>query len=137
MGMDIFGKVAPCSANDGEHTWDYSTDICKRCGVKRAYFRNNYWWWRPVARYIQAMHPDLYAKCQYWESNDGDGLNADDAKELGRRLLEDVAIGRVENYAKTRSDGLPQKGDYAYPFSVENVKKFGEFCIASGGFEIF
>lgn len=135
MGMDIFGRTPPCSSN--EHEWDWETDICHHCGFKRAYFRNNYWWWRPLARYIKAVHPDLYAKCEYWESNDGDGLNAEDAKELGRRLLEDVAIGRVENYAKTRDDDLPHKGDISYPFSVENVKEFGEFCLISGGFEIF
>jgi hypothetical protein len=117
MGMDISGKAPASEAGK--------------------YFRNNYWWWRPMARYIKAMHPDLYALCTHWESNDGDGLNLEDAKELGNRLLDDVATGRAAAYAETRDDDLPHSGPGgSYPFSVDNVREFGEFARDSGGFEI-
>lgn len=114
MGMDISGKAA--SSETGK------------------YFRNNYWWWRPLARYIEAMHPDLYAKCKYWESNDGKGLNAEDAHALGKRLILDADMGRVDAYALTRDDDLPRD---KYPFSTQNVREFGEFARDSGGFEIW
>jgi hypothetical protein len=44
------------------------------------YFRNNVWWWRPLAIYIKFVAPEkLYNKCRNWQSNDGDGLNAVDS----------------------------------------------------------
>jgi hypothetical protein len=83
------------------------------------------------------MHPDLYAKCIYWESNDGDGLNAEDSAELGRRLLSDVASGQVTAYAAMRDDDLPHEGPISYPFDQDNIKQFAAFLVDCGGFEIY
>ena len=82
MGMDIHGK-AP-SSNQGE------------------YFRNNVWWWRPLADYCCAIAPDVTAACRYWQSNDGDGLNAEASLELARLLRAEKTAGRTAAYATTR-----------------------------------
>lgn len=79
MGMDVYGKNA--TAEVGE------------------YFRNNVWWWRPLADFLTATYPDLTAGCTYWQSNDGDGLDAAGALALADALDRDLANGRVTAYA--------------------------------------
>jgi len=78
MGMDVFGT------NPTEE--------------KGAYFRNNVWWWHPLWDYCLNLHPDLCEKVENGHSNDGDGLDADDARELGERLLRDIAEGVTQAY---------------------------------------
>lgn len=80
MGMDVYG-VKPKSET-GE------------------YFRNNVWWWRPLADYCLAHHDDIAEKCEYWHSNDGDGLNEDDSVELANRLMKDLADGKVAEHER-------------------------------------
>ena len=60
MGMDVIG-VQP-KTETGE------------------YFRNNVWYWRPLATFIQDVYPHIAEKCTYWGSNDGDGLDAEDSE---------------------------------------------------------
>ena len=78
MGMDVYGS--------------------KPKSEKGEYFRNNVWWWRPLAIYCVESHPDLTAACENWHSNDGDGLDADGAVALGNALMEDIALGRTEDW---------------------------------------
>lgn len=78
MGMDVYGKN-PTSEKGG-------------------YFRNNLWYWRPLWSYCLHKHGDLCDKVEGAQYNDGDGLDADDARTLGERLLADVADGTVAAY---------------------------------------
>lgn len=159
MGMDVYGQNA--TTEKGE------------------YFRNNIWWWRPLWDYCEG----LYQPCREisGHTNDGDGLNEEQAKELGQILLQEVHSGRAkiyENEYNASIDEMPNEPcdfcsgvgivqvkegwpDYvegevtfrdpcnacqgkgvkrpwqaSYPFSVENVQEFAEFCINSGGFQI-
>jgi hypothetical protein len=75
-------------------------------GEAGEYFRNNVWWWRPLAEYIITRHADLAGGCTHWHSNDGDGLDAAAAGELARRLRDDITSGRVRAYALERADYL-------------------------------
>ncbi len=79
MGMDIYGKNATTEAG--------------------GYFRNNVWWWRPLADFLTTTYPALTEACTYWHSNDGDGLNADQALALAEAIDADLAAGRVAAYA--------------------------------------
>lgn len=78
MGMDVFGK-APAS-EVGE------------------YFRNNVWWWRPLADYILNVHPDLASGCTEWHSNSADGLDAAESVALADALDADLSAGAVDAY---------------------------------------
>lgn len=78
MGMDVFGK------NPKSETGEY--------------FRNNVWWWRPLATYCQDVHPELTAACEHWHYNDGDGLDEADAEALGNALFADIANGTTEEW---------------------------------------
>jgi hypothetical protein len=78
MGMDVFG-VNPKNE-------------------KGEYFRNNVWWWRPLAEFVCEKYPDIAEKCEYWQSNDGDGLDDSDATALAQRIRVDIALGVVKEY---------------------------------------
>ena len=80
MGMDIIGR-----SPTGE------------CGE---YFRNNVWWWRPLADYCFSVAPDICAACRYWHSNDGDGLDAAKAFALAKALQKEIDAGRTKFYAR-------------------------------------
>jgi hypothetical protein len=51
MGMDVYG-TAPTSKT-GE------------------YFRNNVWWWSPLANYICGVAPAIANRCPRWHHNEG------------------------------------------------------------------
>ena len=86
MGMDVYGK--------------------KPTSEKGSYFRANVWWWRPIWDYCLMVHPDIACKVQYGHTNDGDGLKARDAKNLGRLILKDIKTGFAQAYIQERQDFL-------------------------------
>jgi hypothetical protein len=76
------------------------------------YFRNNFWWWRPLANYIVEVAPEIARHCQYWQSNDGDGLNAARSRELSDVLTEEINTGRCAEYAvayQAKMDAMPDE----------------------------
>lgn len=86
MGMDVYG-LAPRSPQ-GE------------------YFRRSVWGWHPLAELCITLARDLTAPCAHWHSNDGDGLDDDDAKALGELLGAALADGRVADYITRRDAAL-------------------------------
>lgn len=86
MGMDIYGKSA--KSKTGE------------------YFRNNCWWWRPLANYCCEIAPEITARCRYWQSNDADGLNAADSIALADALQAEIDSGRALIYEKRYNGDL-------------------------------
>jgi len=106
------------------------------------YFRNNCWWWRPLWDFCynvakNSPFPSLISE-ELWDrghTNDGAGLNDEDAKLLGAFLLQAIEDGDAEDY-KEWHEAKEIDGDYRYPFDIENVKEFANFCLESGGFEI-
>lgn len=85
MGMDVYGK-APTSK-------------------RGKYFRNNVWWWRPLWDYCLETVP-VARKVENGHSNDGDGLDAADAKQLGLALLKEIGEGRTETHSRSRAAKL-------------------------------
>lgn len=78
MGMDVYGKKA--LSEEGK------------------YFRNNVWWWRPLANYCQRIAPAIASKCKHWQTNDGAGLNAEDSVLLADALQAELDSGRTQIY---------------------------------------
>ena len=111
------------------------------------YFRNNCWWWRPLWNFCAHHCPELIDEetFQSGHCNDGAGLNAKDSIKLGVKLLtliedgtaahheKEIILSNEEAIAKDPDNGLAG----AYPFSVENVKEFADFCLQCGGFKIW
>lgn len=86
MGMDVYGKEP--SSKVGE------------------YFRNNVWWWQPLATYACEVAPEITAACKYWQSNDNDGLDADGSIALANALQVEIDAGRTLIYGKKHNGAL-------------------------------
>lgn len=86
MGMDVYGKAPTSEAGE--------------------YFRNNLWWWRPLADFLTDTYPELTYACEYWQSNDGDGLDAEGSAALALVLNRDLDNGTVDAYATNRAVDL-------------------------------
>lgn len=80
-------------------------DVCGK-GNPEAYFRNNIWSWRPLADYIQDVAPDIAANCEYWHSNEGDGLDEAQSLALADVLQNLIDSGSTARYAATRASDL-------------------------------
>jgi len=86
MGMDVYGKHP-------------TSEVGK-------YFRASVWSWRPIANYVRELAPILCARCRYWDTNDGDGLNSSGAAALGRRIQEEIDSGRAAKLCEARAAAL-------------------------------
>ena len=110
MGMDLFGSNPK--------------------NITGEYFRNNVWWWRPLASYIIDKHFEIakkmkvepykdengvihrpeeeYDPIDLWHSNSGGHLNAHWSKKLAKALREDLDSGKIDefeaDYNKWRSE---------------------------------
>lgn len=80
MGMDVYGNAPRTETGE--------------------YFRNSVWTWRPLWDFCLTAAPEVAGKVKYGHSNDGDGLNAEDAATLSRILFEMIVDGEVEAYEK-------------------------------------
>lgn len=112
MGMDVFGK-AP-TAKVGE------------------YFRNNVWWWRPLADLCQSLAPDICAACEHWHSNGGDGLGADDAMALAAVLEARLSDGTVAKVLKERDARLAAMPDEPCHLCHGKGVRSDDLAIANG-----
>lgn len=83
MGMDVIGNEPTSEAGQ--------------------YFRRNVWGWRPLAELVCKLEPELTAGCTHWQSNDGDGLDAEPSEILSEALLSAVATGRVQRLVDARN----------------------------------
>jgi hypothetical protein len=89
MGMDVYGKNP--TTEEGK------------------YFRNNVWWWRPLADYCIQTAPEVAGKCRYWHTNDADGLDADDSIKMADALDKELESGRTDRFARVRASDLERK----------------------------
>ena len=153
----------------------------KHKSSKGEYFRNNVWWWRPLAQYV-IDHTNCVSEedAEKWSYNDGHEVSEEEAKAIAKQLRHLIKTGHArkhENeYEKERKkaeafnnkiekqlNALQEKigtdiapNDYSkedkkkwddlyekkiwganYPFSVNNVAEFAEFCEDSRGFKIW
>jgi len=80
MGFDVYGVAA--KSEKGE------------------YFRNNIWWWRPLADFV-LEHVDITENDpQMWHSNGGYEISAASALKIAATLDELIAIGEVAQYER-------------------------------------
>ena len=198
MGFDLYGMnphnpnkaVKPKMDWDSQPTREETDKYFKEKSkyqeeVVGDYFRNNVWWWRPLANYVIK-----YTGCveeedaQMWGENSGHEVDDETAKQIHNQLQVLIESGHTKKFeadyekerlkAEKHNDKVEKelkkfcksvekrlgktnlapaefpKADHdeweriyhkrkwnaSYPFSVENVKEFAEFCRFSGGFKI-
>jgi hypothetical protein len=62
--------------------------------------------WLPLAQISQHFAPEVCAACKYWDSNDGDGLDADGARRLAVALEQALVAGQIDAYLAERAQYL-------------------------------
>lgn len=135
---DIADKVQHGHSNDGDGLDAYHASLLGErllrdvaTGVTDEYQK----------RYNQYLSELERSDCDLCE---GTGIRTDRVGvEMGmptKELDEDVAIivGRTHGYCNAcRGEGKVNDWETEYPFSVDNVRQFGEFLVDSGGFKIW
>jgi hypothetical protein len=142
----------------------------KATSEKGAYFRNNIWWWRPLAGYVLENVDIPEAQAKHWQYNDGITVSEKLTLRIADTLEKLIAQGQTQQYEQEYKQALAALPDEVcvickgqgvrndeyvkgtcngcngtgrvpnfmkhYPFDVENVKEFAQFCRDSGGFTI-
>ena len=103
MGMDVYGL--------------------KPKTVVGEYFRNNIWSWHPLWDYCCFVDNTLVEKVPNAHSNDGDGLNAVDSRQLGFKLIETIESGLAASYI------------LAYDEHVKSLQKEPCYCTKPSNIE--
>ena len=149
MGFDLSGmnpnltrpqpELPPMPERTDDDWGDYWKWQEENCGV---YFRNNVWSWRPLWNFVIKVCDDILTNkdIERGSFNDGHRISKTKANRIAKRLFKLIKNGDVNLYEKSYKeylDGLNDKDwNRSYPFSVENVRQFANFCANSGGFEI-
>lgn len=113
MGMDVYGLKPKLKEGAVKPTidWDKATaeerdNYFEQLNKfedenKGYYFRNNVWWWRPLADYIiqftgcvEEEHVDN------WHENSGFRVKDTDAVEIAKQLKHLIATGHTKKYAE-------------------------------------
>lgn len=93
MGMDVYGKEPISKVGE--------------------YFRRNAWGWRPLATLCCTLCPKETESCRYWQSNDGDGLDAIGARALADALQDKVNQGALaRGWAEAYRDPAQKAGRF-------------------------
>lgn len=123
------------------------------------YFRRNIWYWGPLADLCLSVAPKECSPCEEWHSNDGDGLDAEEAAHLAEALelaLSDGRVGRYIAELRSRPDydrregraneakdgfrswiaGVKAAADFRDDVTEDDVREFVSFLKGSGGFSI-
>lgn len=123
MGFDLYG-TSP-SSKTGE------------------YFRNNVWWWRPLADYVLDNCSDCMTEEEnngYWHTNDGFKISEVSADAIGKRLLKLIVDKHTQRYAKSYAQKLKRlpmvncgvcKGT-GKPTAIYSNKKICHNCNGTG-----
>lgn len=144
-------------------------------------FECSVWTWAPLAGVLEAIDPAINEKIPHLHTNDGSGLNAHGARQLGLQLLAGIADGSIQEhldrqramrlavpdepckYCETtgtiteavarqfpsykphvgtkcfqcRGKGHRRPISDEFSVTLDEVRQFAEFCLNSGGFEIW
>ena len=150
MGFDLSGmnpnmvrpepKLPPFTERTNKHWAEYHEWQDDNCGV---YFRNNVWSWRPLWHYVSSVCGNILTDKDIGSGtyNDGHKICKTKANRIASRLFKLIRKGDVKAYEsayRRNQDSLHEDDwDKSYPFSEDNVRKFANFCLNSGGFEIW
>jgi DnaJ-class molecular chaperone len=90
MGVDVYGKMATSE--------------------RGSYFRNNWWYWRPLWAFVQEVAGELVADVD-GDNNSGQGLDGAGSATLSEILLKryyDGTAKRWQDERQAKLDALPQ-----------------------------
>ena len=106
------------------------------------YFRNNVWFWRPLWMFVCKNCSDILSEknMEMGTYNDGHKISKTKATRIGKRLKKLLRDGTAKDFEKLNNSEFDNDGnkiEVSYPFYADNVERFAEFCMNSGGFLIY
>ena len=113
MGFDIHGIKPKHKGKRPEINWKHATDEERDAYFKAmdkfeeenpgVYFRNNVWWWRPLAELIHDKCGDLLSEQQRksLQYNDGTAYTKQQAIKIANRLSDLIKNGYVDDLQKS------------------------------------
>ena len=150
MGFDLSGinpnvtrpqpELPPFTERTDKDWEAYHDWYEENCGV---YFRNNVWSWRPLWHYVSSVCGNILTDKDIGSGtyNDGHRICKTKANRIASRLFKLIRMGNVKAYEsayrKHQQSLSEDDWDRSYPFSEDNVRQFANFCLNSGGFEIW
>lgn len=114
MGFDLHGlnpqtTVKKPERPDNLHDENFSQEERERYfeemdkyeSQSGTYFRNNVWWWRPLADYVIRFTKVVSDKdAESWHFNDNHKVNDQDAKMIAQQLEHLISTGHTKKYAE-------------------------------------
>jgi len=113
MGFDLYGlnpKIKEGSVEPKRPDWNTATEAEKdeyysamdifEEQNKGFYFRNNVWWWRPLAQYV-LEHTKVITdpkKIEGFGYNDGVEIDAEEAVQIAKQLKHLIKTGHTKKY---------------------------------------
>ena len=86
-----------CSKEEQDKYFDELDKYQSQAGT---YFRNNIWWWRPLAHYVLEYTKVIDDnKKKYWAYNDHHIVNDKDAQEIAKQLKYLIKSGHTKGFA--------------------------------------
>ena len=112
MGVDIYGKRFGAEYEADSKLFDeggveeyLNIPVEKRPwrqDLPGRYYQTSWWGWRALAEFICETFPEIASHCRYWQSNDGDGLNAALSVRLADGLDAMIADGSLADLIEMR-----------------------------------
>lgn len=100
----------------------------------------NVWSWEILTKFVWMFAPNEAALCKDWETDDSEGMNAEDTAKLVAKLRAARNRGAVANFIAMHKQGLSDMpvlgGNNGAPFAKyapEIIDEFIAFAEASGG----
>ena len=96
---------------------------------KGKYFRNNVWWWRPLADFVLAACKDCFkpGETEHWHSNSGQRVSEETALKITERLKKLVLNGDVKRYEREYNRELKALPDERCKFCNGTGKRDDEY----------
>jgi len=139
MGFDLYGlnpqttikrPERPDNLHDENFSQEerekYFEEMDKYESQSGTYFRNNVWWWRPLADYVIRFTKVVSDKdAERWHFNDNHEVNDQDAKMIAQQLEHLISTGHTKKYAK-EFELLRKKAEKKNELVEQELKAFSE-----------
>ena len=109
MGFDLYGQNPKLKGEEPSIDWTKKpTEEEKKEYFKARekfeaenpghYFRNNVWWWRPLANYVLQLMGNEFTEEEQksWHHNDGFEVSEKQARKIADRLEQELKTNRVK-----------------------------------------
>jgi len=109
MGFDLYGQNPKLKGKEPYIDWTKKPSDEEKKEYFKArekfeeqnpghYFRNNVWWWRPLANYVLQLMGNEFTEDEQksWHHNDGYEVSEEQARKIADRLEQELKTKRVK-----------------------------------------